>query len=94
MSTTKKINSRNVELWVERRVADADDIVFPMRCHPSCCCGYEDSAPGRRRALMGIWSGMPLLRPKMPEQTLCALMERFQALFMGNKVAEAVFGVV
>ncbi|PPQ34090.1 hypothetical protein CCR94_00085 [Rhodoblastus sphagnicola] len=24
-----------------------------MRCHPRCCCGYEDSAPGRRCALMG-----------------------------------------
>ncbi len=32
--------------------------------------------------------------PNMPEPTLCALMERFQALFMENKVAAAVFGVV
>jgi hypothetical protein len=32
--------------------------------------------------------------PNMPEQTLRALMERFQALFMENKVAAAVFGVV
>jgi hypothetical protein len=32
--------------------------------------------------------------PNMPEQTLCALMERFQALFMEHKVAAAVFGVV
>jgi len=32
--------------------------------------------------------------PNMPEQTLRALMERFQALFMENKVAATVFGVV
>jgi hypothetical protein len=32
--------------------------------------------------------------PNMPEQTLRALMERFLALFMENKVAAAVFGVV
>ena len=30
----------------------------------------------------------------MPEQTLCALMERFQAMFMENKVTAAVFAVV
>jgi hypothetical protein len=32
--------------------------------------------------------------PNMPEQTLCALMQRFQAFFMQHKVAADVFGVV
>jgi hypothetical protein len=32
--------------------------------------------------------------PNMPEQKLCALMERFQALFMQHKVAAAVFALV
>ncbi len=32
--------------------------------------------------------------PNMPEPTLCALMERFHALFLENKVTAAVFSVV
>ncbi len=60
------LKARGLALVPELAVGDgalgfwkALEEAFPMRCHPRCCCGYEDSVPGRSCALMGSGGRTP-----------------------------------